>query len=192
MRIIAGTKRGMGLFSPKARVSRPITDRVKESLFSVLYKYDLPAGAVVADLFAGVGSLGLESLSRGARFVSFVERDPKILSILEKNIYKSGFGEQCRVTRGNAFRLGAPVEGGGGKYGLVFVDPPYAATEDAGEDSRLGRLMDLLAGQVEAGAIAAVRTSERTAPAERYGPFDAVERREWGTMTVTILRKGAG
>ena len=68
----------MRLLSPKGDVSRPIVDRVKESLFSVLYRYNLPAGAMVADLFSGVGSLGLESQSRGAEFVKFVERDQKI------------------------------------------------------------------------------------------------------------------
>ncbi|MCK5225492.1 MAG: RsmD family RNA methyltransferase, partial [Planctomycetes bacterium] len=56
MRIIAGSKRGMKLISPKTDISRPITDRVKESLFSVLYSYDLPDGKMVADLFCGVGS----------------------------------------------------------------------------------------------------------------------------------------
>ncbi|MHC4750685.1 MAG: RsmD family RNA methyltransferase, partial [Planctomycetota bacterium] len=66
MRIIAGSKRGMKLLSPKTQDSRPIIDRVKESLFSVLYKYDLPDDTMVADLFCGVGSLGLEALSRGA------------------------------------------------------------------------------------------------------------------------------
>ena len=88
MRIIAGTKRGMHLLSPKTCDSRPITDRVKESLFSVLYGYDLPADAVVADLFSGVGSLGLEALSRGAEFVTFVEQDPKIAATLNQNIEK--------------------------------------------------------------------------------------------------------
>jgi len=82
MRIIAGSKRGMKLLSPKTGESRPITDRVKESLFSVLYKYDLPNGKMVADLFCGVGSLGLEALSRGAEFVTCFEKDPKIIVIL--------------------------------------------------------------------------------------------------------------
>ncbi len=85
MRIIAGKKRGMKLLSPKGDVSRPILDRVKGSLFSVLYKYDLPADAMVADLFSGVGSLGLEALSRGAVFATFIEADAKIRETLEKN-----------------------------------------------------------------------------------------------------------
>ena len=73
MRIIAGTKRGMKLLSPKTDISRPIIDRVKESLFSVLYKYDLPKDKMVADLFSGVGSMGLEAISRGAKWVTFGE-----------------------------------------------------------------------------------------------------------------------
>ena len=65
----------MKLISPKGDVSRPILDRVKGSLFSVLYKYDLPEGGMGADVFSGVGSLGLEAVSRGAEFVTFVETD---------------------------------------------------------------------------------------------------------------------
>ena len=110
MRIIAGSKRGMKLLSPKTTVSRPITDRVKESLFSILFKYDLPNGKFVADLFCGVGSLGLEALSRGAEFVTFVEKDMKIVATLNRNIEKAGFVKESKVVRANAFKIGAPVE----------------------------------------------------------------------------------
>ena len=109
MRIIAGTKRGMKLLGPKSRNSRPIIDRVKESLFSVLYKYDLPSGKLVADLFCGVGSIGLEALSRGAAFVTFVEQDRKLITILDRNIEKAAFVKQSKVIRANAFKIGAPV-----------------------------------------------------------------------------------
>jgi len=109
MRIIAGTKRGMKLSCPKTYDTRPITDRVKESLFSVLTNYDLLDGARVADLFCGVGSLGLEALSRGAAFVTFVEKSPEIAAFLEKNIARAGFVKESRVVRAGAFRIGAPV-----------------------------------------------------------------------------------
>ena len=99
MRIIAGAKRGMKLLSPKTDVSRPITDRVKESLFSVLYKYDLPDGKIVADLFCGVGSLGLEALSRGAGFVTFVEKDQEIITVLKKNIARAGFADVSKIIK---------------------------------------------------------------------------------------------
>jgi len=90
MRIIAGSKKGMKLISPKTDASRPVIDRVKESVFNILAsRYDMPEGKAVADLFCGVGSFGLESLSRGAKFVTFVERDTEIAAVLKKNIAKA-------------------------------------------------------------------------------------------------------
>jgi len=189
MRIIAGTKRGMRLFSPRGLDSRPITDRVKESLFNVLCNYGLPEGAMAADLFCGVGSLGLEALSRGAEFVTFVEQNPMIIATLERNIEKAGFVEESKVIRANAFKIGAPV----GKkfkisgYGLVFVDPPYVFTEDTGVGSPLSGLLDLLQEQITDGGYVVVRTSHRTTLSERYGRFGVIEQRQWGTMAVTIL-----
>ena len=178
MRIIAGTKRGMKLLSPKGELSRPITDRVKESLFSVLYKYDpapvavqgdLPpflssdrrhGGKLVADLFCGVGSLGLEALSRGAKFVTFVEKDPKIIKILEKNIEKAGFIKKSKVVRADAFKTGALSDEQ--KYDLVFVDPPYSTTREIKEGSPLSELLVILQEQLAPNGIVVVRTNRRT------------------------------
>ena len=179
----------MKLLSPATRASRPITDRVKESLFSVLYKYGLPAGAVVADLFCGVGSLGLEALSRGARFVTFVERDPKTVAILEKNIEKAGFVQNSKVITTDAFRVAPAVGTGEDDYNLIFVDPPYADSMDAGPDSQLADLLDLWVDQITDGGIAVVRTSKKVKLLDHYGRFQTEERREWVTMAVTILTK---
>jgi 16S rRNA (guanine(966)-N(2))-methyltransferase RsmD len=191
MRIIAGAKRGMKLLSPKAQVSRPITDRVKESLFSVLYKYDLPNGKMVADLFCGVGSLGLEALSRGAEFVTFVEKDMKVIAILEKNIEKAGYAGESKVIRANAFKIGAPANSDRQQYGLVFVDPPYSATRNVGDDSLLSGLLTLLGEQVAPDGIVTVRTHKRTELLEQYGRFQIIDRRQWGTMAVTILKQAS-
>jgi 16S rRNA (guanine(966)-N(2))-methyltransferase RsmD len=189
MRIIAGTKRGLKLLSPKGDVSRPIIDRVKESLFSVLYSYDLPSGAFVADLFSGVGSLGLEALSRGAEFVTFVERDEKIEAVLKRNIEKTGFVGQSKVIRANAFKVGAPVRSNEHKYDLVFVDPPYAKTRDFGENSQLACLMDILSGQVADDGLVVVRTEKNIELLDKYGVFEVEQRRSWGSMNVTLLKK---
>jgi 16S rRNA (guanine966-N2)-methyltransferase len=185
MRIIAGKKRGMKLLSPKSDVSRPITDRVKESLFSVLYSYDMPKGKIVADLFCGVGSLGIESLSRGAEFVAFVEKDPKVIAILKKNVDKADFGEGSKIIKTDAFKIGAPVQYR--KYDLIFVDPPYAATKNAGSDSALSELLALVNNQLADGGIVVVRTHRDTELLECYGQLKNFERRQWGTMAVTIL-----
>ena len=76
------------------------------------------------------------------------------------------------------------------KYGLVFVDPPYARTEDVGPDSPLSRLLDLLGEQVTSDAIAVVRTERHKSLLNEYGKFRVIERRQWGTMAVTILMSG--
>jgi 16S rRNA (guanine966-N2)-methyltransferase len=201
MRIIAGIKRGMNLLGPKTTASRPITDRVKESLFDVLYNYDLPEGKIVADLFCGVGSLGLEALSRGAEFVTFVEQDPKIIAILNKNIEKAGFVKRSKVVRANAFKTGAPPAAVAAEisnfrfqisdfkgHDLVFVDPPYADTKNVRVNSPLGGLLDILGGQVVLEGIVVVRTDSKGFLLGQYGGFRVIDRRRWGSMAVNILR----
>ena len=189
MRIIAGKKRGMKLFSPKGYDTRPITDRVKESLFSVLYKYGLPEGKAVADLFCGTGSLGLEALSRGARYVVFVEKSGEVVKTLNRNIAKAGFVAESKVIRANAFNVGAPAANEVNQYDLVFVDPPYRMTEQAGEDSDLAGLLNLLCEQLADGAVVVVRTNKKTNLLEEYGKLSIIDRRQWGTMAVVLLQK---
>ena len=177
------------MLSPTTRASRPITDRVKESLFSVLYGYDLPADAIVADLFCGVGSLGLESLSRGARFVTFVEKDPKIIATLNTNIEKAGFVQNSKVVRTDAFGIAPAIGTGEEDYDLVFVDPPYADSRNVRADSPLSGLLDLWVDLVAANGFVIVRTSKDVTLLDQYGQFRIEERREWGTMAVTVLAK---
>ena len=196
------------MFGPETNVSRPITDRVKESLFSVLCNTAI-FGRVctgrmpvlrVADLFCGVGSLGLEALSRGAGFVTFVEKNRNIIATLKKNIEKAGFAGESKVIRADAFKIGAPVDEQ--KHDLVFVDPPYSATREtkaghgtsrtrAREGSPLSKLLVLLSEQSAVGGIVVVRTEKRTELLERYGRFEVIERRQWGTMAVTILQRSS-
>jgi 16S rRNA (guanine966-N2)-methyltransferase len=189
MRIIAGTKRGMNLFSPPGRDSRPITDRVKQSLYDVLQKYDLPAGKTVADIFAGVGSLGLEALSRGATFVTFVEQNPQIAPVLKQNIEKAGFGKQSKIVKADAFSVAWPVDVKYPEYDLAFVDPPYVDSASAQAGSPLAMLLARLSERVSAGGFVIVRTHRNTVLSQAYGPLKIIERREWGNMAVTILKK---
>ncbi len=94
MRIIAGISKGRKLVSLKDSSIRPTGDRVKEALFSMIDAH-LP-GSRVLDLFAGTGSLGLEALSRGAEFATFVENSRKSLEVLNKNIELAGFRKTAR------------------------------------------------------------------------------------------------
>ncbi len=121
MRVIAGTAGGRPLRSPRGHRTRPTADRVREALFSSLGA-EL-AGARVLDLFAGSGALGIEALSRGAAWATFVERDPKALAVVAANLASTGLASRASVVRGEAARFCA--EPRGGPFDLVFCDPPY-------------------------------------------------------------------
>ena len=186
MRIIAGTKRGMTILPPKGSDTRPITDRIKESIFDVLYKYNLIEDRCVADLFCGTGSFGLEVLSRGAKEAVFVDSDRKAIEILRKNIDKTGFTAQSKVVCANAFKIGAPA-GAGQKCSLVFVDPPYVMSRQTDENSRLAGLLELLPQQITQDGLVVVRTEKKINLLDSYGSLRIIDKRIWSTMMVTFL-----
>ena len=189
MRIIAGTKRGMKLLSPPGRDTRPITDRVKESLFNILNNHGLPDGAVVADLFCGTGSMGLEALSRGAAWVTFFDKDRRVIEILKKNIARAAFGDCCKPISANILSVGAAPATERGLYDLVFVDPPYMMSANSGEGSKVAALMELIGQQVNPEAMVILRTHEDAFTCEAYGTLREFDSRTWGTMKLVFYRK---
>ena len=119
MRIIAGSSKGHPLKVPR-EVSRPTTDRVRESVFGILTAV-IP-NARVLDLYAGSGALGIEALSRGAASCTFVEQNRGACRVIEENLKKTG-SENGRVIQRE---VGAFLRGERASYDLIFADPPYA------------------------------------------------------------------
>ncbi len=107
---------------------RPTKDRVKAAVFSALDARGLLDGAVVADVYAGCGALGLEALSRGAAHATFVEHDPAALSALRANVTALRYGDSARVLAAPAERFAA--ERTAATFDLAFVDPPYEMASD--------------------------------------------------------------
>ena len=95
MRVIAGVARGVPLVAPRDRRTRPITDRVKETLFGILG--ERVSGATVLDLYAGSGAIGIEALSRGAVHATFVERAPSALAAVRTNLERTRLGGAARI-----------------------------------------------------------------------------------------------
>lgn len=120
MRVIAGKAKGHRLYSVPGQSTRPITDRVKEALFNIL------AGSVVEarflDLFAGTGAVGIEALSRGAIQATFIERHPRALATLRRNLEHTKLAEHARVIRRDVFKFLA--EYGGPPFDIAYVAPP--------------------------------------------------------------------
>jgi len=126
VRIIGGKFKGQTLAAPAGRDTRPTADRVREAIFNILSHGAAAVtieGARVLDLFAGTGALGLEALSRGARFCQFVDERAEARGLIRRNADALGVIGQCKIWRRDATRLGpcAPQP----PYELVFIDPPY-------------------------------------------------------------------
>ena len=126
MRVVAGSARGRRLTTPTGEGTRPTADRVREATFNALGSLGVVEGARVLDLFAGSGAMGIEALSRGAAWATFVDRDPRALAAVRANLDATGLGDRAEVVRAEAGRW----LGGAGRFDLAVLDPPYA-TDDA-------------------------------------------------------------
>jgi 16S rRNA (guanine966-N2)-methyltransferase len=122
MRIVAGSWRGRRIEAPKGTLVRPTADRVREAWMSIMHG-ELP-DALVIDLCAGSGALGLEALSRGAAKADFVEQSANSIRILERNIETLGAGDRSTIVRADAVKHVAGLAAGA--YDVAFADPPYA------------------------------------------------------------------
>lgn len=123
MRVIAGIARGVPLAAPRGRGTRPITDRVKETLFGILG--DRVPEARVIDLYAGSGAIGIEALSRGATSVDFVERERAALAVIRSNLERTRLEPGARVHGVDVGRYLASASDG--PWDLAILDPPYEA-----------------------------------------------------------------
>lgn len=123
MRIIAGTLRRRQLKAPKGQITRPTTDRVKESLFNMLTsRFDFEQSDVL-DLFAGTGSLGFEAISRGATSVTFVEQNAKVMKCCRGNARQLEVEDTCVFFQTDAVSFLRSYKGP--PFDVVFADPPY-------------------------------------------------------------------
>jgi 16S rRNA (guanine(966)-N(2))-methyltransferase RsmD len=122
MRVVAGSAKGRKLVGPKTPGTRPVMDRVKTALFDILAP-DV-AGTRWLDLFAGTGAIGIEALSRGASFVTFVELGPEALRCVRQNLAITGFERQSETIRADAFAYLESAHARGTRYDVVYVAPP--------------------------------------------------------------------
>jgi 16S rRNA (guanine966-N2)-methyltransferase len=125
MRIVAGNFRGRALKGPSSNAIRPTSDRLRESIFNILvHAYGDPiTGARILDLFAGTGALGLEAMSRGAKYALFVEEASEARGLIRDNVETLSLTGATKIFRRDASKLGdmGPME----PFDLVFCDPPY-------------------------------------------------------------------
>ena len=194
MRIIAGKRARAGLVGPRDRTTRPIPDRVKEALFSILNP--VIAGSLVADLFCGTGSMGLEAVSRGCQHAVMADRDSDAIKKLNQNIAKLRFESQTTVRQTDIFRIGipsfnltpaSPSDPNSNKCNLVFLDPPYIMSRDCSLESPLGRLIVKISTQIAPNARLVLRHERRSCPLDVYQDLHQTDQRTYGGMTLTFF-----
>jgi len=178
LRVIAGSARGAALYGAKGRKLRPVLDRVKESMFNLLS--DRVEDARVLDLFAGVGSFGIEALSRGAHRADFIEQHAATARAINENLNRAHLQDRGVV---HVARLPGGLAAARGLYGLIFIDPPFRIDQ---------RLLDVLfrliynRGLLEEDGLAIYRYS----PHGNYKPpvdkWLLEERRDYGDSIVSI------
>jgi 16S rRNA (guanine966-N2)-methyltransferase len=181
MRIVGGAFSGRVLAAPKSLTIRPSSDRLRESLFNILaHSYgDAARGARLLDLFAGTGALGLEAMSRGAKFALFIDDGAEARALIRQNVEALGLGGTTRIFRRDATRLGLvhPVE----PFTLGFLDPPYRHRL---AERSLASLRD--GGWLVPGALVVVEEAADAgfAPPPGYGE---IERRRYDDTELVFL-----
>lgn len=185
MRVVGGRLKGRNIASPSSREIRPTQDRLRESVFNILmHAYGNPMrDARVLDLFAGTGALGIEAVSRGAKFALFVDNGAEARALLRNNVEALGLGGVTKVYRRDAGDLGPahPVE----PFALVFCDPPYrmALAEKALTSLRDG-------GWLLPDALVVVEEHKAAGFVAPEG-FEELERRAYDDTEFTFLKFNA-
>lgn len=186
MRVIAGEFRSRVLLPPEdSATTRPITDRVKQSLFDIIAP--LLDGSVVYDCFAGTGSMGLECLSRGAARAVFFEADRSALGRLKKNIASLGVEKRSSVVAGDLFKYFANAAVPEAGVSVIFLDPPYKFLRERPE--QLAGLAQGLGKHLSLEGVIVFR-HDAVDQLELPGLVRADER-TYGGMTLEFLRRAS-
>lgn len=183
MRIIGGRLGGRRLASFKADHIRPTTDRVKESLFNIIGQ--TLEGFRVLDLFSGTGNLAIEALSRGASYVEAVEKHPRSLSIIHKNLSELEISKSIRVVKGDVFSYLKKYRGDA--FDLVLVDPPF--TEQLADS-----VMEEIArsGVWQRSTLVVIESAAKEKLLDQYLELLCVDRRDFGDKMLSIFQPKIG
>jgi 16S rRNA (guanine966-N2)-methyltransferase len=184
MRITSGKFKGRSLVAPEALSVRPTSDKVRQAIFNILAHHDFDSGftlgdARVIDLFAGTGALGLEALSRGARFALLIDDDAASRAAIRRNVESLGLTGATKIWRRDATSLGPAA---GEPFHLAFLDPPYrrGLVAPALQALRQG-------GWLKPAAIVIVETAQDEEQSE-IGGFELLDTRDYGDTRVGFLR----
>jgi 16S rRNA (guanine966-N2)-methyltransferase len=180
MRITGGVARGQQLMVPKTGPVRPMTDRVREAVFSILAPMTTEQFRGL-DLFAGTGAVGIEALSRQAGWIDFVEQEHRYCAIIKQNLIKVGFSQKAHVYCCSATKALTFLEE---KYDIVFMDPPYA-------DRSINQTAEQLAvsGIIDNESVVVISHASRVPLQNSYDGLSLIKEKRYGDTCISIYQK---
>ncbi len=180
MRIIGGELKGRKLVSVRGSHTRPTMDRTREAIFNILGPR--VRGAMVLDLFAGTGALGIEAISRGAERVFFIDTHKQAISVLQRNINAFSLEKKATVIQWNILKNLDCIQSLNDAFNLAFMDPPYGGHLIEPSLSNLHRSRCL-----ESGARLIIEHSKFEPLPESDLPFKLMDQRHYGKTLVSFL-----
>jgi 16S rRNA (guanine(966)-N(2))-methyltransferase RsmD len=190
MRITGGSKRG---YKFKINIDgsgvRPARDFVRQAIFNIIREE--VEGATVIDLFAGTGLVGMEALSRGARYCLFVENNPRAIKMIVANLEKAQLTECSRLLKYNANMIARFLASDDKLYNLIFIDPPYAISDMLSLDEGVGKIFfDLVASdRISSGALFIMEQRKRAGDLPAIEGLVCEDKRIYGDSKVSFFRK---
>ncbi len=190
MRIISGKAKGVQLSALNSKKTRPILDRAKESLFSILG--DSVLDNAVLDLFAGTGSLGIEALSRGARKCLFVDNNTNAIRVIKKNLQEADFTNRTVVLKINVFRVLNFLKNKDIRFDLMIVAPPYKLLDiDCGDRKRIFSLLEeCISKRIinDKGTIVLQHHKKQKINQECFKQLKVIDERRYSNTQLTFLK----
>ena len=178
MRIIAGTLKGRRLDAPSWPGLRPTSDKLRETLFNVLAPHI--DGVRMIDGYAGSGAVGIEALSRGAAHVTFIERDPRAVRLIEANLQRCQVPNRYAIIRAGFEQASKRLPGT--PFDLVFLDPPYGA-------DTLAAALDATAGLLAADGVLVIEHARRDGPPAQHREFELTRDLTSGDSALAFYEK---
>lgn len=182
MRVIAGIRKGHKLTAPKGNSTRPTEDRVKESMFNIISP--IKREAFVLDLFAGSGSIGIEFLSRGAKKVFFVDKNPESILTIKKNLEHTKLIDKAIIIKNDSRDTVKRIKPGDPWFDYIYIDPPYA------EENLFHKIIQLIAecGILAPDGVVIVEHDKLIQLKEEYIDLKTFDTRNYGRKDITYYR----
>jgi len=182
LRVISGTRKGHKLKTLKGQDVRPTEDRIKESLFNIIGQIDRES--IVLDAFAGSGSIGIEFLSRGARHGHFADKSSRSIGVIRENLRHTKFLDNSTVYHMDSLDLLTILKKRNISFDYIYIDPPFGQGLIHGILEKISQVNILK----DDGKII-VEHESKLVLEERYLDFSMVDKRKYGSKTLTFYEK---